>query len=509
MKTIRLILLVSVALSVFSGCKKLLQEDPKASLTPGTYYKTQNDLNSAVNAMFIVLARDGSWGFTSKMTSYFGSDDLTTDPGLNKQDQRDFDRLSGGSTNGSLEAEWQGPWACIYQANNVLANYQNVNTTAALKSEAAGEAYFLRGLCYYYLVRTFGPVPLNLTLVDPSKPDPRADVASVYASIVSDLKNAKSMLSTQIQPGVPNTYSASSILSDVYQTMAGWPLNQTSNYALAATEANVVIQANVYNLSTPYDKVFTTNNSSESIFSMEYNVAAGLPQRSYGSTCVPLDEVAIDGSSGWDDFYPELTFRANAPKCTRSNLTFYDTIKLRNPDNKTFTLYLWSDPHTHAQHPYYKKFRAGLNGDGVNETATTINSIQPSTNKAYDIMRYPQVLLNYAESSDMSGSGPTGPGYVAINQVRARAGEPPLTPGLSQMAFRDSVVFERAYECAGEFGVRWFDVVRLQLLPSIIATRNPVENPIPAGTNIQEKYLAPIPNLDLTLNKGWTQNAGY
>jgi hypothetical protein len=124
-------------------------------------------------------------------------------------------------------------------------------------------------------------------------------------------------------------------------------------------------------------------------------------------------------------------------------------------------------------------------------------------------MRYPQVLLNYAESSDMSAGGPTAQSYAAINQVRARAGEKPLTPGLTQMAFRDSVVYERAYECAGEFGVRWFDICRLQLLPSIIAVRDPSENPIPAGTNVQEKYLAPIPYAEMVLNPAWQQNPGY
>ncbi|WP_259067171.1 RagB/SusD family nutrient uptake outer membrane protein [Mucilaginibacter sp. X4EP1] len=509
MKTIKILLFAPLALLLFGGCKKILQEDPKATLTPGTYYKTQSDLDGAVNAMYIVLARDGSWGFTSKMFSYFGSDDLTTDPGLNKADQRDFDRLSGGSTNQSLPAEWNGPWACIYQANNVISVYKNVNSTDALKNESAGQAYFLRGLCYYYLVRTFGEVPLVLGTIDPNSRPPRASVSDVYASIISDLNTAKSMLGTTLEQGKPNVYAVSSVLSDVYQTMAGWPLNQTSNYALAAAAANTVIQAGVYDLNTPYDKVFSTNNSSESIFALQYNVAASLPQRSFGSTSVPLDEVALDGSSGWDDFYPELTFFKDAPKCTRTDLTFYTTLKIRNTDNVTFTLYPWYDSHTHAQHPYYKKFRAGLNGDGVNETATTINSIQPSTNKAYDIMRYPQVLLNYAESSDMAGGGPTAQSYAAINQVRARAGEPPLTPGLSQQAFRDSVVYERAYECAGEFGVRWFDICRLQLLPTIIAVRDPSENPIPAGTNVQEKYLAPIPYAEMVLNPAWKQNPGY
>jgi len=47
-------------------------------------------------------------GFTSKETSYFGSDDLTTDPALNKQDMRDFDKLSGNSANSSMLSECRG-----------------------------------------------------------------------------------------------------------------------------------------------------------------------------------------------------------------------------------------------------------------------------------------------------------------------------------------------------------------------------------------------------------------
>jgi hypothetical protein len=502
------LLIASLAVMLFVGCAKL-KEDPKATLTPGTYFKTQSDLDASVSSMYQKLANDGAWGFTNRQTSYFGSDDLTTDPGLNKQDFRDFDRLSGGSSNSNYLAEWNGPWQSIYQANNVIANYAKVNSTDALKNASAGQAYFIRGICYYYLVRTFGPLPLVTTNLSLDARPPRVDVATIYANIVSDLKQAKALLGTTPSSGKPTTYSASATLADVYLTMAGWPLNQTSNYALAAAEANVTIQSNVYNLSTTFDKVFSTNNTPESIWSLNFSVVGGAPDRLFGSSFVPLDEVGLDGSSGWDDCYPEITFFKNAPVCTRTDLTFYTTLKVKNAGATTFTLLPWNSPATHAQHPYYKKFRAGLNGDGVNETATQILSIQPSTNKSIDVIRYPQVLLDYAEAADMAEGGPSAAAYSAINLVRARAGEAPLTAGLSQTAFRDAVVYERAYEFAGEFGMRWFDIVRLQLLPSIIATRDPSENSIPAAVNVAQKYLAPIPFSELAINSQWTQNAGY
>jgi hypothetical protein len=135
--------------------------------------------------------------------------------------------------------------------------------------------------------------------------------------------------------------------------------------------------------------------------------------------------------------------------------------------------------------------------------------MNPSTNKTTDIIRYPLVLLTYAEAKDMASNGPSTDGYAAINLVRSRAGEPPLTPGLSQLAFRDSVVFERAYEFAAESGTRWFDIQRLQLLPQIIAVRDPAENPINTSVDIKTRYYAPIPVNEMLKNPQWTQNPGY
>jgi hypothetical protein len=505
----------SVVLLLGTACQKL-KENPQANLTPGTYFKTQTDLDASVAAVYTELTPDYAFGFTTRMTSCFGADDLTTDPGLNKGDMRAFDELNGSSSNGSLLNQWQGPWNAIYQANNVLANYSKVTgSTQQALQQSAGQAYFLRAFSYYYLVRVFGPVPDITTLIDVTTRPPRDSVSKIYATIVGDLQLAAAWLpaSWSGQPGRATSGAARSLLADVYLTMTGWPINQTSYYAQAAAEADSVINAGTYSLEPDFNTVFTTNNGPESIFALQFDVTAGVPQRSYGSTSVPLDESGLDGSGGWDDFYPEINFYLNSPKCYRSYCTYYDTIKLLDKTTKTFNLVPWNSPLTHAGHPYYKKFRHGLVtggiGDGVNETATTILSITPSTNKAMDFIRYAMVLLDYAEASDMAGNGPSAAAYNAVNLVRTRAGLPNLTPGLSQTAFRDSVVQERAWEFAGESGVRWFDVVRLQLLPQIIAARNASENPINTSNPTSTRYIAPIPVQDMNNDPNWTQNAGY
>ena len=118
-----------------------------------------------------------------------------------------------------------------------------------------------------------------------------------------------------------------------------------------------------------------------------------------------------------------------------------------------------------------------------------------------------------------SAGVPTADSYTSINLVRTRAGLPDLTPGLSATQFRDSVVYERSYEFAGENGIRWFDIVRLQILPQVIAAIEtgtyenwqPKENFIPAKyiADPSHAYLAPIPQNEMDLNPTWKQNPGY
>lgn len=512
MKTRYSIPLAFIVLASFFGCQKKLTEDPRGNLTPVNYLKTQADLDAAVASIYAMYAVDGAYAFTSKSTSYFGADDLTTDPGLNKGDMRAFDQLNGSSSNSSMNAEWNGPWTAIYQANNVLTNYKNVQSTATLINQSIGQAYFLRAWGYYNLVRTFGPVPLIDKVIAVDDRPARSDVASIYGLIVNDLKTAKRLLPVSFsgQPGRANQMAARALLADVYLTMAGWPLKKTENYAFAATEADSVIQTGGYSLVNDFGAVFTTNNNSESIFALQFNVGGNSPNRTFGSSCVPLDEIATNGSSGWDDYYPEINFFLNAPKCSRTDATFYTTLKLRqgSGNNITFKLVNWDSNETHAGHPYYKKFRAGV-GDGVKETATAIAEINPSTNKTTDIIRYPLVLLDYAEAQAMSSGGPSGAAYTAVNRVRTRAGLPNLTPGLSATDFQKAVVNERGYEFAGEFGIRWFDIVRLQLLPEVIAARGNKENPINFSGDITQRYIAPIPQNEMYRNPTWTQNPGY
>jgi hypothetical protein len=70
-----------------------------------------------------------------------------------------------------------------------------------------------------------------------------------------------------------------------------------------------------------------------------------------------------------------------------------------------------------------------------------------------------------------------------------------LPAGLSQTAFRDSVVAERGWEFAAEVGIRWFDLVRTETVQKANAGRNAGDVSLinqPSDAN-HTYYWAPVP----------------
>jgi len=112
------------------------------------------------------------------------------------------------------------------------------------------------------------------------------------------------------------------------------------------------------------------------------------------------------------------------------------------------------------------------------------------------------VLLTYAEAQAMSAS-PDAAAYAAINQVRNRAGLANLATGLSQAAFRDSVIAERGWEFAGvEPAARWYDLIRTETVAKANSDRDASEEAFKNVPNDASHtyYWAPIPIGDQQLN---------
>jgi starch-binding outer membrane protein, SusD/RagB family len=114
--------------------------------------------------------------------------------------------------------------------------------------------------------------------------------------------------------------------------------------------------------------------------------------------------------------------------------------------------------------------------DWISNPVVPTNSQAQYFSLKWQILRYSDVLLMFAEADNEINNGPSAAALEAVNMVRRRGfGKPinaadpsvDLPAGLSKSAFFDAIVKERSLELGGE-GVRKFDLIRWNLLAAKI-----------------------------------------
>lgn len=484
------ILLLAAVLTVGAGCKDYLEEDTRALLYGSDVLTTQTGLEAALTGAYRGLGQQWGLGFLhpSANAAILGGDDVTTHPGSNKADWREFDQFNVPATNQRSGAVYNGCYKAIQGANNVINNYEKTIGTKATIDIIAGEAHFIRAFSYYWLTRFYGDIPLITAgeYSDELLTVQRAPAAEVYALIVADLQKAETLLpDVKRDWGRAGKGAAKAFLADVYLTMAGWPLKQTDKYDLAAAKAKEVIDnkaAYGFDLLPTFAAVFendpAVNGTVESVFQINgFAGGNGTANATYGNTTMPGEE------GGWDDMFAELNFFNSFPEGPRKTATF--RTEFGRPGT---TKIPWQNSLT--KHPYYQKWY--IKG----EILTSSISL-PSV-----MMRYAHVLTIYAEAKARGTGGPDQLAYDALNQVRLRgraAGTAPLAFGaLTPPEFAEEVVQERAWEFACE-RTRWFDLVQLEKVEEANANKHP-DDLKPIGPITKSDYTFPLPYSDTSLN---------
>jgi hypothetical protein len=135
-------------------------------------------------------------------------------------------------------------------------------------------------------------------------------------------------------------------------------------------------------------------------------------------------------------------------------------------------------------------------------------------------IRYAEVLLNYAEAQN-EAVGPDASVLDAVNQVRARSGQPALS-GLSQTQMRERLRNERRVELSFEEH-RFFDVRRWKQggvyfqepIRKVTIIRNPDNSftyryPVWENRVFKDfQNLLPIPQSEIDRNSKLSQNPDY
>lgn len=488
----KILTFLTILFSLIISCsEEFLNITPKGELYPESFYSNEDELDMAAVGLYDIMERAYYYGWALSYCT--AGQDKTS----NFDNFEEVDVFATEGDNGEMKNYWDQSWKAITAANEIISRYENASASEEKKKEVAGQAHFIRGYNYFMLVRMYNKLPLFISTDQVSTEMELSGPEDVYALIVDDLLVAEDYLpdnwnGNEKKEGVGWTKGAAkSLLAYVYLSMAGYPLNDQSKYALAAEKAKEVIDhANTWgyklmeNIEDLYSAAYNwQNNSCEEVVLAFYN------DNNYGC---PLCGFPAE-YGGWEVYMAELTFFENYPEGPRKDAIFMTDFPFEDGTVLHYT-------ELGSGHPWFKQY-----WDGKLDWEKPWEGMNWKNSRPQVAITYAHNLLVYAEAQAMSSS-PDASAYSAINQVRNRAGLPDLTSGLSKEAFRDSVVRERSWEfCGGYFCTDpWYDLVRLERVEESILDRSPEENAI-VNQPTKEHYFAPYPTDDVNKNPNLTR----
>ncbi len=480
-----------------AGCSDFLQINPQGSLTQASFPVTSSDALQAVNAVYAGIR---IWYFNTGGYPIFDimSDDAYK--GSNKNDQvatvGAYDNFTFTSTGDGLDRWWATLYQVIKWANVVIEKVPSIAMDTTLRNRYVAEARFLRGLCYFDMVRAWGGVPL-VTSVNPPLHLGRASTTDIYNLIISDLEYAEAHLTLKSQHsssdlGRATVGAADALLARVYLFR--------SDFANAELYAMKVIQSGEYSLEPNFLDAngVNGNNGVESVFEVEALPVDGWDGGGdqYGNT----QGVRGTPNRGWGFSRPSIdlrkSFEPGDPRLKGTIIDLGDTID---------GIYIKGDP------------------DPSNDPVVTVNGVGDTVNiQCYSrkvwtpgndvptqwghhrrLTRYADVLLMAAEALNENNKSANALVYLNMIRDRARGGNISILPDITvtdQDSLRKIIYLERRHELAME-GHRFWDLIRTGDAASVLG---------PLGFVTGKNELLPIHQSEIDISQGTlTQNPGY
>jgi starch-binding outer membrane protein, SusD/RagB family len=508
-----------LAVVAATGCAKELEQANPNAQTSSTFWRNESDAIMGVNAAYSSLLPDGAYmRCTPLMLDTRGDDCKSNSPWDQMYNSGKFALQSGNWAiyGWAYETYYQG----VARANQVLENVPGINMDQGLKDRLVGQAYFLRGLYYYHLVNFFGRVPLILATPKNNSDFfvPQSTVEEGWEQVIDDFKKAIQLLPVRYADvtgtdkndiGRATKGAAMAFLGKVYLFR--------HRYTEAAEQFDAVMDLGIYDLVPNYKDNFTesSENNIESIFEVQFSRNAGgvelgwggTPQPGWGKTTARAITYAPRGF-GWTDVQPTRSvfdeFLVEKTTGAQDDPRLVVTMAYNKPG-----LMLYG----HVFSVRYASNAADLNDlfclKYQNADGNRPDEFDWRSGINERVMRYADILLMYAEC--LNEMNQTAQAYTHIQRVRGRVGLPDLAtvrPNMTQQQMRDQLAHERLLEFSLE-GHRFDDIHRWGWLsdPAKLATlktRDPEFNTYAPG----REYF-PIPQREIDINPGYTQNDGY
>ncbi len=446
--------LALVLVSALGGCKKYLDLQPQDGIIKQEFWKTKEQVKASVFGIYssMMESSSGSYATQSYVPSMaellfvWGEARADNVANATASSADDIALVNVNTQPTNVNTNWRPFYRTINFCNTVIEKAPEVlandNTfTQSQLDNYLSEALAIRALMYFYLVRSFGDVPLktDATLSDENiKPIPKSTQTQVLTQIVADLKLAeskavKSFGDVDSDKGRVTQYTINAILADVYLWMDKYPeaieacdkVINAGKFGLirGATRNGPVME---YNESW-FNTLYAEGNSNEGIFELQFSVQRLNP------------------------FFPIFSATIPARRWTASA----DLIE------RVFTLDLNDD----------KNVDIRADRGSVSAATSTIwkyIGASPFITRPIDqsfahwfFYRYADIMLMKAEALNEIGNGKDALDLVYKTRARANAlVATDLAPSpTDKNLIQDFILEERAREFCFE-GKRWYDVLR-------------------------------------------------
>ena len=248
-----------------SSCADFLNRPAEDNYNVDNFYKTDAQCEQGVNFLYNSPWYDFQRGFF-KVGEIMSGNMYMQGP-----DVSEFAEFTANGTTTSVMNMAYSLWAVNGHANTVIGNILNAEgPSQAAKDKYIGEALTWKAFAYFFMVRTFGEVPIihdNSELLESGEYNSihKVTKANVYEYIVMTLEKAMELLPKQTGGFNDNIridyYGAEALLAKVYLTQAGLEGNLTGEFAdtcltRAARYAKDVIDNSGRTLDPSYSQIF-------------------------------------------------------------------------------------------------------------------------------------------------------------------------------------------------------------------------------------------------------------
>lgn len=506
-----------------TSCSDFLDQTAPSELPQNSVFESVAYTGFAINKLYGDMAQDETysqylpiiWGLNSdcELVDGLGSDTQNT---AHNRGVMNYNVSPGWS---DIAKMWDAMYGIIENANLAIDGIEkspliaegNENRTTMLRYK--GEALTIRAMIYFDLIRIFGDVPMKM---EPSQ----SDLSNVYLSktdrdeimdrLITDLEEAIELLpwagqvSDYTTERVTKGY-AHALLANIALTRSGWMIREKAKEGYVTAEYS--------------DAVYPTQRCDDATRKQMYELAllhlsAIITNKTHQLNPSVENQWLLINQRTLDNTYHENIFEIPMGMGATGELGY--TVGVRMNGNTSYGHN--SSGKMKLTAPYLYSFHKGdqrrditcanfdiRQTDGVakeqllgnspfaiyvgkwdvrkfdNELANLVATYDPDSKWMSGInvvrMRYPQVLLMYAEVMNEL-AGPTGSytndagitAQEALAEVHNRSFEKPETEETylntitrSKEDFFEAIVDENAWELAGE-GFRKYDLIRWNLL---------------------------------------------